>query len=462
MNLQRALVEAGVATAAEIEAAEAKRALYGGDLLTNLLDQIAIDERAALRALGSAYALPTTPSGELPYASAAAIELFPREHALALGVYPFRLDGDVLTLIAAEPLDEAMAERLARTLGVELQLQLALAARIRQALARDYTSPLEARVRKALLRLEGKVPTPSIPVDAALMRGPGFSNLPLPPSVPPMSLPTPWSQAETPTEALLSAETAPVPRVAPTLVAPWPAGQRSLEPRTSSQLIPETTRSGAQHPPPGSPVPAYPRPAAAPSAAPPPRSARSADGLRAVARRPRRRGPYTTSEAQDDLSNAHDADQLLEITFDYAAQYFDACAVFTLHAGSAQLRDTRGLHGSAVAGDTSFELAQHPSLREASQSGRAVLLTLSVEDPPLAEALGCRGAQQVALLPVKVRGRSALIVFGGFERGDVTLEDVGDLLAFEGLVAQAFERLIVRRKGLERERPARRGSFTKR
>src|SRR5690606_12465134 len=131
-DFRRALIEEQVATPEEVERALARQVLYGGDLITNLLDARAIDEQGAARALCRAHALAPAPLGELPYGSAQAIELLPRETASSLGIYPYRLDGDTFTVIAGQPIATAEAAGLSETLGVKIRVLLALTPRVKQ------------------------------------------------------------------------------------------------------------------------------------------------------------------------------------------------------------------------------------------------------------------------------------------------------------------------------------------
>ncbi len=72
-----------------------------------------------------------------------------------------------------------------------------------------------------------------------------------------------------------------------------------------------------------------------------------------------------------------------------------------------------------------------------SREGIDASLATDLERP-----VGCA----VLLLPVVVRGRCVLILYGDHGDNDVTLSDIGDVLAFAPLVASALERVILKRK----------------
>ncbi len=419
MDLKQALIDEGVASEQEVETAHARSALYGGDLITNLLDIRSIDEKATMRAACVTYGMSPAPSGELPYASAAAIELLPRHSAMSWCIYPFRLDGDVLTVIASEPLPTETEQHLSNTLNVRVRQLLALAPRVRQALARDYAHPVEARVSKALARLEGKQPTPSVHADDTLIRGPSFSKLPHAPSIVPVGFPMTWSEAETHGESGTAAKS----RTHNT-----PMQERREHQAADPLDPPRTTRSGTTE-----------------DIHRELETATRGPTLRPT--RARRRGPYTASDAKRDLREAGSVEMLVQIYFDFAAQYFDYSAIFAVTSTGAALRDCRALHGAAThALDPQFALDQFPALQEVAATGHWSLVELDDVDRELARELGCEGPGRSVLLPVRVRNKTTLILLGGFEGTDVKLEDVGDLLAFEALMSQAIEREILTKK----------------
>ncbi len=418
MDLNEALVEQGIATQAEVAEAEARSRLYGGDLITNLLDTRRVDEKAAQAALAAAFGLPLAPCGELPYASGVAIELVPREAAMRLGVYPSRVDDGVLTLIVGAPLADDERAEIESSLDVRVQQQLAVEPRVKQALARDYAHPLEPRAEKALARLEGRTPASSLPPNVELARGPSFSKWPRPPSIAPVGFPRVWSETETPTESALLAETAKAPAVVQNEVA-----QLSRQ-RKASSAPPLRAALEAAH---------------------------SGEHAAAGSLRPRRRGPYTTVAAKEDLDQASDPEEMVRIYFDYAAQYFDYSAVLALRGSDGQVRASRGLQGPAARDEEMrLPLERHPCLADMSARNNWSVVSLFEVDPALAKALGCGSQRRSLLLPVRVRGKAALVVVGGFDDTDVSLNDVGELLAFEAHMSQALERAIRQRKSTQR------------
>ena len=109
-RLKHALLTLQVASAEEIEDASARQQLYGGDLLTNLLEVRSLTETQALQALSLAYTLPCVPPGQLPYAVTTALSTLPRNTLLDLEVYPLELRDNLLTLAAGSALPSGVAE----------------------------------------------------------------------------------------------------------------------------------------------------------------------------------------------------------------------------------------------------------------------------------------------------------------------------------------------------------------
>lgn len=433
MGVREALLRSAIASAAQIDEALARQQLYGADIVTNLLELLDLDEAAVQRALSEAYGMAVAPSGELPYAAGSAIELVPRAVASDLNIYPYRLDDGVLTLIASGPLSERSAVELGFALKVQLRALFAVAPRVRQAIARDYAFALDRRTQKALAKLDrssrvllSEAPPPMVDVRS-------MSQFPRPPSIAPFGFPENWADAVTPDAAKVHAETARQPAV------------RSFDVNDLREP-PETSRSifddgGApEFPGAGSELLATGTRTSAPDSGAQPRHHQ------------RRRGPYTVADAKLDLQETQDSDELLDIFFDYAAQYFDYAAVFTLHGHAARPREARGTGQSASALAQSLPLESSPALQRVSESRTWLLGNLQELDPGLARALLRDTELQCLLLPVVVRGRCVAVLYGGFDSEPVELEVVGELLAFCPLVAHAFEQAILARKGDPRAR----------
>lgn len=209
------------------------------------------------------------------------------------------------------------------------------------------------------------------------------------------------------------------------------------------------------------PAPAARRPTVPPESGAgsgPRRTARPAIDLAAFARsgppssRRRRLGPYTAAMAEEDLLEAKERDEILSVFFDFASQYFEYSALFAVHGELAEGRDAHGSGASREKIRTIGVPLDLPSTFALVVSGnepfRLARLSASGIDATLAHDLERRPGPLSLVLPVRVRHRAVLVLYGDHGERDVELDAVGDVIAFTPLVVAALERVILRRKGI--------------
>lgn len=454
-KLSTAIVQQNVASLRDVEEALARQVLYGGDLVTNLLQQAdGVNETALVRLLAESLDLPPAPSGPLPKASAEALQLLPGDVALRHGLYPVALEGGTLVVFVSEHLADEVKQDLSFALGVDLKERAAPLVRIREAIGRDYGLPLDRRTLRVLAKLRGEPdPSPSI-APAPLRDAPALSSLPRPPSIPPLG---PLAAAGMPEaypagtraaqQNAFTAEATPSVHDAVTAPAPEVAAQAS----TAADLTP----APPEHKPtlrgmPASEAP--PRPGSGQYALGGSElsawSVQQKQGRRQPARQ-RRRGPYTAAQAEHDLLEAEGRDDVLGAFFDFSSQYFEYAALFAVVGDIAEGRDAHGpgadrsqITGIGVPLDLPSSLSHVRETRRWSTEA----LSPTGMDAQLARDLSRPIGKRVLLLPVTVRNRCVLIFYGDDGEADVQLSDVGDVIAFAPLVASSLENLIVRRK----------------
>lgn len=393
-TLSSSIVKHNLASVHDVEEALARQAMYGGDLATNLLELSAVSEEQLAKLLAESYEVEAAPAGELPVSTPDVLRLVPRELARRFGLYPLQSSGDALVVAVSEPLPAEVESDLGFSLGLRIEQRIAMGVRIQQALARDYAMPLETRAERILAKLAGR-PDPS-------------------PSV----APGPKTVEPTPTAPAAAAEE-------PVVVPAAPA------------------------------LPVLPVEAEAPQAAPAParRAPRAPVDLSSLTRkepRPRRLGPYTPAMAERDLLEAGDRDDVVRAFFDFASQYFEYTALFAVHGDLAEGRDAAG-SGAPRARVLSLgiPLDLPSALSRAVASDRFSLLRLGAGglDGALARDLDRRPGPQVLLLPIRVRKRTVLVLYGDHGHVDVQLDTIGQVISFAPLVSSALEHLILRRKG---------------
>src|SRR5579871_6373838 len=92
MSLSSLIVQREIATIREVEEALARQVLYGGDLVTNLLEVCRLDEASLLPIVAEYVGLPPAPAGELPRAPPEAQRLLAPEIALERSLAPLSMD----------------------------------------------------------------------------------------------------------------------------------------------------------------------------------------------------------------------------------------------------------------------------------------------------------------------------------------------------------------------------------
>lgn len=400
-TLSSNIVKHNVASVRDVEEALSRQAVYGGDLATNLLELAAVSEQDLTRLLAESYGLEPAPVGELPVAAERVRRLVSGELALRHGTYPLEERGGILALAVSEPLPPEVENDLSFSLGAMIEQRIAPLVRIKQAIARDYGVPLDRRTERVLAKLAGKPdPNPSY----------------LPPN------------AERPDAPAPSTTTQPI------------------EP-TESRRAPAPTLASATAPPLTSTLPE--RTSAAPRVSIAPDLGALAKPSAKAKRRPRRLGPYTPAMAEKDLLAAEARDDVLRAFFDFAAQYFEYAALFAIHGDLAEGRDAAGSGASrarVIALGVPLDLPGALSRVVESQTFELVRLGSSGLDAALAKDLERRPGPAVLLLPVLVRGRCVLVLYGDHGDADVELGAIGDVISFVPLVSKALERLIVKKK----------------
>ncbi|HEY8087829.1 MAG TPA: hypothetical protein VIF09_08290, partial [Polyangiaceae bacterium] len=414
MSLSSLIVQREVATMRQVEEALARQVIYGGDLVTNLLEVARVDEAILTTLLAESMRLTAAPAGELPVAGERVRALLPAEMAAQRAVVPLALEGERLVLAVAEPMSGELEEELAFALGMTIEQRAAPAVRVKQAIARIYGVPLERRMQRLVARLAGEASgTGSMP--PPLGTAPVVVAPPRPPSAPPVRHATSRSF---PAAKVAAAE--PTPDPAP--VAP-PLEDLLAEPESeppSTPVVPERRTGLLQREV--------------------PQSVRSAR---------RRRGPVTFETAKAEAEEATDRDGLLDLYFDFARQFFDYAVVFIVHGDIAEGRDAFGVGASrerVVGIGVPLDL---PGLMSSARDRRAPLVTKAPADGLEAELLADLGrprAAEIALVPLVVRTRVVAILMGdcgdhGIDRGSLQ-----HVVAFTGVIGKAFERIIVRRK----------------
>lgn len=379
MSLSSLLVQREIATIREIEEALARQVLYGGDLITNLLEVSHISEDVLISAAADLHGVPPAPGGTLPVPSAEARQLVPGEVVATHAIVPLSVDRYGLVVAVSEPLSRQSEQELAFALAMPIAQRLTSQLRIREALARDYSLPLERRFVRLLARLRGEVVE---------------STSSLPPRMP---------------DAV------------------------SLSPRAPAVPSVHATTRGM--------------PAVKPDARPPQLLKRSNAPPAAPAKR--RRGPMTVEDARTELDEAVERDEVFNLLFEFARQYFDYTAIFIVHGDVAEGRDAFGTGAPREKVARIGVPLDLPGVLATSRDRRSVVTVTPTGDgldAVLMTDLGRPLDQPITVIPVTVRTRVVALILGDGGAAGVDEASVAEVIGMVTHAVAAFERVIMRRK----------------
>lgn len=461
MSLSSLIVQREIATIRAVEEALSRQVLYGGDLVTNLLEVTAVDEAKLNAASADDFGLTSGPPGILPPpADDRARKVLPVELAGRRSIYPLQMspDGQQLVVAVAEPFSPEEEEQLMFALGVPIAQRIVPLVRIRQALAREFDLPLERRYERLSMRLSGQhvtsssrpplfneVPGAALPPGPDLRAQPGFIGSPRPPDVA-----VPRKITSTGFLAVRDDALPAVPgTIVPHRIVSISGSQAPVPP--PEMAIPDTDKNPSPTP---TDVDALPPVIANEQRSQGPSAAARANLLRNIgaspSRPPRQRfRPLTFADARKELENVADRDAILDLVFDFGRQFFDYSALFVVHGDNAEGRDAYGPGASReqVAGvGVPLDL---PSLLATSRNSKAPVVQVPSRDGLDAQFIGDlhRGARAaVAVVPVIVRTRAVAMLYGDAGDAPVTRDSIADVVAFAQLAGQAFEKLILKKK----------------
>jgi len=453
MSLSSLIVQREIATIRQVEEALARQVLYGGDLVTNLLEVAPIEEWRIAVTFADSYGLSAAPPGQLALPPADTLARISSEVAARRGVVPISSDVQRIVVAASEPLRAEDSALIAEAVGgLRIDVRIALDVRVREALQRAYGVPLDRRMERLVTKLmkqaEGAPPPPKVSSQPPGARPPSVPPFRLSPAygVPAARSPlAPQNREDTPSAPELAPEIIPAPPPSVPKVPPSPPSR----PRHITQAglgIPVDTPAPANVVPAPIDVPAPPRRATGEYAETKPTFVKpTSNSVRPVRRH---RGPLTADAANEELEGANDRETLLDLFFDFSRQFFDYAALFIAHGEIAEGRDAFGdgaprerVVGIGVPLDLPSMFAsarekKEPVIVRPSTDGVDGVLLGDLRRPPTVEAF---------VVPLLVRGRPVAILYADV-RQTLDLEAVEAVTAFAKAVGQGFEKLIVRKK----------------
>lgn len=417
------IADLGFLSEQELGELQARQVIYGGDAETNLLELDAVTEARLLEALSKFCKLEAAQEGYLRIDRTLSQKARAVSPEVVVGVSG---ENPVPTIYTSRPLASDVQRQLGDTIGGAPIFRATLRLRISEALAAMGLGKVTLRDAGLLERMGAR------PAGASLDTAPPefVADIEPEPTAPDSEAPT----ATLPeVEELPPKGSFPQSRTDHPTLEPAPARPSSLAKTGNPPAVAET----------GPPPQGY-------------------DELTAAAHnrfnegRSGRAGPrlkYATPEAIAALSRAKSRDRVIDVLVHYAAQFFEYTAVFAVLSSSA-----KGL--SATGSGTNTEALKKlripldlPSAFQKAQRSTAPQVTrlkASGLEGGIARDLDRPTGREILLLPIGVRGRSVLLLWGDRGKHNVDFQGVSELLSFAPAVAQALERVLMEHKRASR------------
>ncbi len=386
----------------QVEDALARQTLYGGDLITNLLEVApppATEELALTAALAESLELAAASVDALRSPDESAVSRVPRHVAEEHGFVPIAIRDGAIVIALAEPLSEVAHDEVEAALGANVIQEAAPIVRLRQALERAYGVEMDRRTRRLAAILDGRSP------DATARGRSMIPDLPDDPMAPDVSL-TPTPIAASPSRP--------------------PPATTIRTARPGADALKWFVRSARSDP---APTPDQPPP--------------SMPSTR------RRRGPFTRADAEKVFVDPQSTDAVLGAVLEFAQQFFAYVALFLVHEDLAEGWDAAG---PGAAGDrvrkmgvpldlpsafASARTTRTQQLGPRARDGLDAVIASDLERPAFGDAL---------VAPVVVGKRVVALLYADDAGEAIDATEVADVIATIANAGAALARMILKKK----------------
>jgi HEAT repeat protein len=384
----------------QVEDALARQTLYGGDVVTNLLEVApppATDEAALTAALAEALELPAASVDALRSPEPAAIERVPRQVAEEHAFVPIAIRDGAIVIALAEPLSVNAITAVESALEAKVVQEVAPIVRLRQALERAYGVQMDRRTRRLAAILDGESPD------------------------------------ERPQARSLIPDVSDDPQLTPT---PTPAVMESSRPPPATTI--RTPTAGADA------LKWFVRGARSDA----PKEQRDAPRVSSPGRR--RRGPFTREDAEKAFADPQSTDAVLGAVLEFAQQFFAYVALFLVHEDLAEGWDGSG---PGAAGDRVRKMGvplDLPSAFASARDSRAPVIGPRAADgldTVVATDLERPLEGDVFVAPVVVGKRVVALLYCDDAGDSIDSREVSDVIAVIANAGAALARMILKKKG---------------
>ena len=397
------LVRDGVVPVRKIEEALQRQVISGGDMETLLLEMNAVPENTLAAYKAALLGAEAATREQVMSVPLEILGLVPADVAVQLRLVPLAVEGSTLHVAVADALTPEQEERVGFLLGYELSPRVVCDVRLAAALSLHYEADLAPRmvrlVDKVRSRASGELPAIGRKVSDQLAGHEAEI---------PQKRGEPTFQRRTKSFGSMILEPAPPESEPPPEPAPEERGRDQDDGSVTSTL---------RHEPPSS--------------------------LKRI------RGPMTLAAGERRLKQAADRDQILEVLFGFAQQFFDYTALFVVHDEQA---DGRAAYGpgapTAEVQALSFPLDRPSIFSEARRTLAPQVRRLDQSEGDRDIALGLRRPQapHCFVMPVAIRQRVVVLLYGDRDGETFDIGAAMDLVRFGPRVVEAFEQLILRNK----------------
>lgn len=396
-NLNSLLARDRIVPVSRIQQAIQRQVIVGGSLETILLELGGVAENVLVSYSAAVAGVAPASSGDAMYPESAALESLPVELALKHSLVPLAVRDGALHVGTSKPIEQLVLDELEHETGLRIAPRWLLEVRLEGALLAHYGREPSARSAALLQRLDSE-DAGALRTVIAISTRPGATSL------------APETQARIDAALAPQASQSTLVGTASPAAPQTPEGPRAVVPSESSTLLGDRRSSM-------------------------PPAALSSPTIRAQ------------------LEQCETRDEVLASLVAFAQQFFSYVVLFGVHDEVAEGRDAFGAGAS---------LEKVKSLRVPLTSGMLARarrtsapcfgrLDDDESDRKLASELGRDGRHSSVALPIALRGRVILLLWGDCGGDPLELSTLGELLAMTGAFADALERLIVKKKARESE-----------
>ncbi|MCG8555565.1 MAG: hypothetical protein MJD61_09810 [Proteobacteria bacterium] len=157
-------------------------------------------------------------------------------------------------------------------------------------------------------------------------------------------------------------------------------------------------------------------------------------------------GPLTPGIVQELLRSAPNRDTIVELCFAYARQFFDCAVAFAVRGDTVHSVGIEGLPAELAGERLTFALREPGLLHDAFHGRVAVQSNTGHASDPALARMHRTAARPVVVLPVVLRKRTVLLLYGDRAGQPFELADLAHLTDVLPSVGQAFERVLKARK----------------